>query len=266
MSEVGYEILYWIPFLRWVKKYRHFDPERLVIVSRGGVAPWYAGIGARYVDLFGFYTPEKLQQRYNERIAVGQMKQRAPTAFDREVVKLVRLSIACRDAQMFHPMYMYRLFYPYWKSRASISLIESFTSFERLPSIDAPDISDKLPDDYVAVRFYYNSAFPETTENVVFVRRLLTKVTESTDVVLLNPGFRIDDHSDLQPDVSRRVHNIDHLLGPKNNLTIQTHGDQRGARLHRQLRRVVLCPRRSTGCKRWRSIRVRRTWRPTILT
>ena len=222
LSEVGYEILYWIPFLRWVKKYRHFDPERLVIVSRGGVAPWYAGIGARYVDLFGFYTPEKLQQRYNERIAVGQMKQRAPTAFDREVVKLVRLSIACRDAQMFHPMYMYRLFYPYWKSRASISLIESFTSFERLPSIDAPDISDKLPDDYVAVRFYYNSAFPETTENVVFVRRLLTKVTESTDVVLLNPGFRIDDHSDLQPDVSRRVHNIDHLLGPKNNLTIQT--------------------------------------------
>ena len=40
--------------------------------------------------------------------------------------------------------------------------------------------------------------------------------------MLLNPGFRIDDHSDLQPDVSRRVHGIDHLLGPKNNLTIQT--------------------------------------------
>jgi hypothetical protein len=41
------------------------------------------------------------------------------------------------------------------------------------------------------------------------------------DVVLLNPGFRVDDHSDLAPDVSRRVHAIDHLLEPRNNLDVQ---------------------------------------------
>ena len=229
VNEVGYEILYWVPFLRWATDYRHFDPERLVIVSRGGVAPWYAGIGARYVDLFDFYTPEQLQQRHNERMAEGQTEQQAPTSiqgptttFDREVSNLVRLAIGCRDAQMLHPMHMYRLFQPYWQRRASIDLVESFTSFERLPPVDAPDISDKLPDDYIAVRFYYNSAFPETSENIDFVRRLLTRVTESTDVVLLNPGFRIDDHADLQPDVSRRIHSIDHLLRPKNNLAVQT--------------------------------------------
>ena len=78
LSEVGYEILYWVPFLRWVTNYRTFDPERLVIVSRGGVAPWYAGIGARYVDLFGFYTPEQVQQRHNDRMAEGEMKQLKP--------------------------------------------------------------------------------------------------------------------------------------------------------------------------------------------
>ena len=229
VSDVGYEILYWVPFLRWVKSYRPFDPERLVIVSRGGVAPWYAGIGARYLDLFDFYTPEQLQQRHNERMAEGQNEQPAPTSikeptttFDREVSKLVRLAIGCRDAQMLHPMHMYRLFQPYWQRRASIDLIESFTSFERLPAVDAPDISDYLPDDYVAVRFYYNRAFPETPENREFVRRLLTRVTDTTDVVLLNPGFRSDAHTDLQPDVSRRVHSIDHLLRPKNNLTVQT--------------------------------------------
>ena len=229
LGGVGYEMLYWVPFLRWATGYRHFDPERLVIVSRGGVAPWYAGIGARYVDLFDFYTPEQLQQRHNERMAEGQTEQRAPTSiqgptttFDREVSKLVRLAIDCRDAQMLHPMHMFRLFEPYWQRRASLDLIESFTSFERLPAVDAPDISDTLPDDYIAVRFYYNSAFPETTGNVEFVRRLLTRVTETTDVVLLNPGFRIDDHADLQPDVSRRIHSIDNLLRPKNNLAVQT--------------------------------------------
>ena len=149
------------------------------------------------------------------------MKQRVLTDFDREVVKLVKLAVGRRDAEIFHPMYMYRLFYPYWKSRASVNLIESFSSFERLPAIDRSDVAAKLPDTYVAVRFYYNSAFPETEENRDFVRRLLTRVTETMDVVLLNPGFRVDDHSDLAPDVSRRVHAIDHLLEPRNNLDVQ---------------------------------------------
>lgn len=222
LSEVGFEMLYWLPFLNWVKSYRHFDPERLIIVSRGGVASWYKGVGARYIDVFDFFTPEQLKQKNEQRIAEGQMKQRVLTDFDREVVKLVKLAVGRRDAEIFHPMYMYRLFYPYWKSRASVNLIESFSSFERLPAIDRSDVAAKLPDTYVAVRFYYNSAFPETEENRDFVRRLLTRVTETTDVVLLNPGFRVDDHSDLAPDVSRRVHAIDHLLEPRNNLEVQT--------------------------------------------
>ena len=222
LSEVGFELLYWVPFLNWVKTYRHFDPERLVIVSRGGVAPWYRHIGARYIDVFDFFTPDQLKQRHEERVAGGQMKQRALTDFDREVVKLVKVSLQRRDVQLLHPMYMYRLFYPYWKSRTSINLIESFASFERLPVLDASDVAAKLPDDYVAVRFYHNTAFPETEENRIFVRRLLTRVTETTDVVLLNPGYLLDDHWDLKPDVTRRIHAIDHLLEPRNNLEVQT--------------------------------------------
>ncbi|MEE2636409.1 MAG: hypothetical protein VYE68_04160 [Acidobacteriota bacterium] len=222
LSVVGFEVLYWLPFLRWVKSYRHFDPERLVVVSRGGVASWYEGIGVRYIDVFDFFTPDQLRQRNEERLAKGQMKQRALTDFDREVVKLVKLAVERRDAELFHPMYMYRLFYPYWKSRTSINLIESFSLFGRLPTPDVSDLAGQLPDDYVAVRFYYNKPFPETQANRDFVRRLLMRVTEVTDVVLLNPGFLVDDHWDLKPDVTRRVHTIDHLLEPRNNLAIQT--------------------------------------------
>ena len=36
LSEVGFEILYWLPFLNWVKTYRHFDPERPARVSTTG--------------------------------------------------------------------------------------------------------------------------------------------------------------------------------------------------------------------------------------
>ena len=37
LSEVGFEALYWVPFLHWLKTAFHVDPERVVAVSRGGV-------------------------------------------------------------------------------------------------------------------------------------------------------------------------------------------------------------------------------------
>ena len=39
---------------------------------------------------------------------------------------------------------------------------------------------------------------------------------------MLNPVYLLDDHWDLKPDVTRRVHRIDHLLEPSNNLDVQT--------------------------------------------
>ena len=38
LSEVGFETLYWVPFLRWVKAAFRLDPSRVVAVSRGGTA------------------------------------------------------------------------------------------------------------------------------------------------------------------------------------------------------------------------------------
>ena len=43
------ELLYWIPFLRWVQLATFGLRDRLVVVARPGSAPWYAGIGAECV-------------------------------------------------------------------------------------------------------------------------------------------------------------------------------------------------------------------------
>jgi hypothetical protein len=53
-SEVGYEILYWIPFLRWVMAAYKISPDRVIAVSRGGTSSWYAGIATRYVEAFDY--------------------------------------------------------------------------------------------------------------------------------------------------------------------------------------------------------------------
>ena len=43
------ELLYWVPFLRWVQTATYGLRDRLVIVSRAGSASWYEGLGARHV-------------------------------------------------------------------------------------------------------------------------------------------------------------------------------------------------------------------------
>ena len=39
LSETGFELLYWIPFLAWAKAYASLHDDQLIIVSRGGAAP-----------------------------------------------------------------------------------------------------------------------------------------------------------------------------------------------------------------------------------
>jgi len=222
LSEVGFELLYWIPFLNWVKTYRPFDPARLVVVSRGGAGIWYRNITPNYVDLFDFYTPEAFRAKNADRLQENKQKHLALTDFDREILKVAYQHLGSKSVDLLHPMYMYRLYYPYWKSRMSISLVDTFASFERLPALDTSDIAGELPRDYTAVRFYFNESFPDTEENKIFVTRLLQTLTEAGDVVLLNPDLRIDDHWEMAIGSNPRIHSVDHLMTPRNNLEIQS--------------------------------------------
>jgi len=62
-GEIGYELLYWIPFLRWLVRSIPGLGERLTVCSRGGVESWYADLTPRYVELFD------LVSAYEDRIA-----------------------------------------------------------------------------------------------------------------------------------------------------------------------------------------------------
>lgn len=223
LSEVGFELLYWIPFLNWVKTYRPFDADRMVVISRGGAGLWYQNITKNYIDLFDFYTPEQFRTKNADRLRENKQKHLVLTEFDREILKVAYQHLGSKQVDLLHPMYMYRLFYPYWKSQMSISLVDTFASFERLPAIaDTSDVAGDLPDNYTVVRFYFNESFPDTEENKVFVTRLLQTLTEAGDVVLLNPDLHIDDHWEMTVGKNPRIHSVDHLMTPRNNLEIQT--------------------------------------------
>src|SRR5437773_4870420 len=62
-GEVGFEVLYWVPFLEWFRTRWRVPAERFVIISRGGVEPWYGMAGARYADIFSIMPPQVFRER-----------------------------------------------------------------------------------------------------------------------------------------------------------------------------------------------------------
>jgi hypothetical protein len=224
LSETGFELLYWIPFLAWAKAYGNFDPANLIVVSRGGAAPWYRDITTNYEDCLSFFTPDEFRLRNDARIAEqkGRMKHLEITSFDREIIARVSERRGLRGVKILHPSMMYRLFEHFWFQRAPITLIEAFTSFAPLPPVELGTLRQHLPEKYVAAKFYGNTALPDTAENRAFMAGYLQQLTQHTDVVLLNTGHRFDDHEDMPALDRSRIHTVEHLMTPETNLEVQT--------------------------------------------
>jgi hypothetical protein len=219
-GEVGVELLYWIPFLNWLQS-QGLDGRRLIIVSRGGVGSWYGHLTSRYIDLLDFMTPGQLRQQTVE--TTGKRKQYDPKrALDRDILAAVESKYGVNDAAVIHPAAMFRLFGALWRKRATVSLVDSFTTFRSLGDPRPPDAALGLPATYVAAKFYFSEAFPATAENRTFAADLLRRISEQVPVVLLGRGVRIDDHTDFAAVAGPRLRVIDTDDVPPKNLERQT--------------------------------------------
>lgn len=224
LTETGFELLYWIPFLHWAKTYGNFRDDRLFVVSRGNTSSWYQHITPNYHDIFDFFTPEEFRARNDQRIEQqqGQLKHVEMTDFDRDIIARVQDAAGLRQAEVLHPSLMYTLFRIFWRLRASVGLVQGYTQHKPLvaPRLDA--LAGQLPRDYVAVRFYTNRSFPDTATNRAFVSTYLSQLAQTSDVVLLNTGLHLDDHADFGSETRGRIHTIDHLMTARDNLDLQT--------------------------------------------
>jgi hypothetical protein len=215
-GEVGFELLYWAPFVRWAVEKFDLPAERLVVVSRGGTASWYRLAGARYVDVFSLATPDEFRDRTE-----ATKKQRTVSAFDRDVLRRVRAGIGGQATQLLHPGMMYALFMPFWKDQAPLSRVLDHARYQRIEP-PRPAGLPPLPPRYVAARFYFSNCFPDTPENRAFVARIVDTLAEHHDVVMLTPGFRPDDHVDYAAASHQRIHTLDMSARPAENLAWQT--------------------------------------------
>lgn len=222
ISEVGFELLYWIPFLNWAIRAQGLDQRRIIVVSRGGAAPWYRHLTKEYVDVFDLFTVEEYRQKNEERWAdVGHQKQMHVTPMEHEILARTKAKLGLAEAELFHPSLMYRLLRFYWYEKAGVGLLTKHSEYRRLEPLQDRAIPG-LPPEYVAVRFYFRPSFPDTAENRRFAADAIRALSQSIPVVLLNTGLSLDDHEDVDAKGGQGVHHVAHLMTPERNLDVQT--------------------------------------------
>jgi hypothetical protein len=221
LSEVGFELLYWIPMLRWIKERFGLDPQRVVVVSRGGAGAWYEGLSGRYLDVFDCVSPERYaainRERWEREL---NQKQSVRHALDEEVIDWAQERAGLGKCEVLHPGLMYQLFWPIFQSRLPVERLAAHVRYERLPALDLSEaLARALPKDYVAIRFYFRPSFPDTQSNRSFAGQLVKQVSRAAPVVLLNTGLKLDDHIDCP---AGALLTLERFVSPTNNLAVQS--------------------------------------------
>ena len=197
-GEVGFELLYWIPFLAWFAERHGVDPGRVMAVSRGGAASWYAHLAAQYCDVFEIVEPSEFRRRNEARANVlGEQKQVASTAFDEEIVAAAKARVGAQ-VEYLHPSMMYALFAPFWWGHMPLAWIDAHTRYRRLAPPPLPPALS-LPPAFTAVKFYFNDCFEDTAATRAFVHDAVLGVTREQPVVSLSTGLSLDDHGACEP-------------------------------------------------------------------
>jgi hypothetical protein len=223
LAEVGYEVLYWIPFLRWFQDAHGISKERLVVVSRGGMESAYSGIAGRYVDLFDLMTPADLATRNLQRRAVeegGGQKQSASSALDDELLAAVRARLGLADARVCHPSLMFKLFREVWHGNLPMDLLWRRTRYEATSAV--PAATDlPIPGDFIAVKLYSGPALSMSDRTRDTLRYLVASAAAVAPVVLLDVDLGIDEHRDLALDGLSDVTSARSLMHARTNLGVQ---------------------------------------------
>lgn len=196
-SELGFEALYWMPFLRWLsQQVKGFD-QRACVVTRGGLAPLYGTVATKGYDLYALRDVKDVRrENLKDYQQTAMQKQTAITDWDAQVLTDAAKQLGIGPVyDMVHPAWMYWAFTPYWEEQTGMRYLAKMTTFDALPKLPKPE---GLPKDYVAVKWYGRATFPYPEPDVSqFIQRLCGVMASQIPIVPVSAGGAYDDHIDV---------------------------------------------------------------------
>jgi hypothetical protein len=198
-SELGFEAIYWTPFLAWFRKHvTNFD-QRAIIITRGGAGVLYTNIAGQGVDLYALRSVTDVRRAaLKQQRKTGLQKQTDITPFDQAVIQDAAKQYGHRlPYHVLHPSLMYWACAPFWDETAGLRYLQSMCEFAPLPPPNPP-LPITLPEKFVAVKFYARHTFPYPhPETAEFVKRTVATIAAQVPVVVLESSDAYDDHTDI---------------------------------------------------------------------
>lgn len=219
-SELGFETLYWLPWLaKWREQYG-IDKDRLIPISRGGTGVWYHT--NRRIELYDHLSVAALRQSLVADFERNQsVKQVALEPWEATLIPFVAGQLGLRRYHVLHPSLMYRSIQPWVSGQRSMQQILDQLRFPDLLVPPVP-LTVALPEQYVAVKFYARPTFPINEKTITWVQQHVETLSQRVPVVLLESGLDADDHMDFPIPLGARVTSIKDACTPQNNLAVQS--------------------------------------------
>lgn len=215
LSEVGFEALYWLPFLDALG----IPKERLIPITRGGAAVWYGTPTG--LEVYAMRSPEDVRVQTKLRAQqTGSVKQHACSRFEQGILTDAAATMGLQRYHVLHPSWMYQTLAPFWMGERGHEWLARRTAFSILPAPPLPG-GVTLPERFVAVRFYLRHTLGPHAKP--FVKAAVERIAAQVPVVILQSDFMADEHSDLE----LRGPNITNLRDvatwtPETNLAVQS--------------------------------------------
>lgn len=238
-SEVGFEALYWRPFLaEFAKRVPQFW-DRAVVVTRGGAGnlygQWVKVKGAdeagtirdeweqpTSVDLYRLRTVTEIRrQNLVDWSKTKLQKQTVFTPYDRQLLRDAADAAGLQGGyHVLHPSWMYWALAPFWDENRGLNYLLGLADFAPLPKPLPPITIDGLPSTYVAVKFYGRATWPHPShETMEFVAHVVKTISQQAPVLLLNSGHQGDEHTEMQI-TGKNIYLLP-VLPPEHNLGAQ---------------------------------------------
>jgi hypothetical protein len=185
-DSIGNELLYWIPFVRWVCGTYGLRAERLIVLSRGGIAEWYGSLAARHVDVRTLFSPSEFEHWMRRTVPQREQdpKQAVMSPFDQEIVERAARVFELSDYQVLHPFLFFRVFRRLQQDRAAERLGEVLRH-EPLAG-EAGNGVGQWPTGFVAASVAFTPALPDTDENRRFLTDMLAEAAADYEVLVVD--------------------------------------------------------------------------------
>lgn len=195
-SEMGFEVLYWLPYLEHLRHTHGLDRHRLIAVTRGGAGVWY-NVG-HTVELYDYAPPGdfRLSALAAQRDQAS-IKQLGLTTWEKKLLALIAERLGVRRYHVLHPSMMYRTLDPWWGPQ-TMGMGEAMQHLRmtQIPTPLAP-IGLALPEQFVVVRWYQRATWPLREDLLDWTHAMVREIAKLMPVVILRASAYYDDHVDF---------------------------------------------------------------------